>query len=102
MIGSHHAANSVFRAEMDGDKKYSPPRGTTKAEGKASEVVTLWGSDPVVDLGALMSWPIYATENQCYNRKRTTRELRTIGSKPSPEFGKLELLAHTTNLLQHK
>lgn len=54
------AANVVLRAEMDGLKKYSPPRGVTNCcFGKASEDATFSGSMPVTDLGSLISCPIY-------------------------------------------
>jgi hypothetical protein len=45
---------------MDGDKKYSPPRGKTKRlSGKSSEVATFSGSVPVMNRGPLTSCPIY-------------------------------------------
>ena len=45
---------------MEGDKKYSPPRGTTKScLGRARDAVRLLGSVPPMDLGSLTFCPIY-------------------------------------------
>ena len=60
---------------MEGDKKYSPPRGTTKScLGRASDAVRLLGSVPPIDLGSLTFCPIYILlrlENGEKNNKYT-------------------------------
>jgi len=63
------AANLVFRAEIDGLRKYSPPRGTTNSFGKVSEAVTFCGSNPEIVLGSLTFCPVCSvvSERQLYN-----------------------------------
>jgi hypothetical protein len=51
------AAKVVFKATIDGLKKYSPPRGTTN-NGEVSELATFSGSIPVVVFGLLTFCPI--------------------------------------------
>ena len=55
----HHANAKVLRrAGMDGEKKYSPPLGTTHSTG--SESVALWslGFAPDIDRGPIPSGPL--------------------------------------------
>ena len=49
-----------FKAEIEGEKKYSPPRGTTKRLGAVKDQFGLFGIRPVIVLGLSRSWPIYS------------------------------------------
>jgi len=68
------AANTVFRAEIDGLRKYSPPRGATNSCGKVSEAVTFCGSIPVVVLELLTFSPIYSMVREKTRRKEKDYE----------------------------
>ena len=80
---------------MEGDKKYSPPRGTTKScLGRASDAVRLLGSVPPIDLGSLTFCPIYILLRLENGEKNNRANILTIASKPSFARGKFALLAH--------
>ena len=47
----------LFKAEMEGEKKYSPPFETTKSIGRVMELSCAFGSMPDDERGLPLFWP---------------------------------------------